>query len=64
MTVRLNSALQAARVVFLRSSSGEDPVDRLWVYDVATGIERLIADPAAILGDQTAELPPAEREWS
>ncbi len=53
-----------ARVVFLRSAGGDDPVDRLYVFDVVTGTERLIADPAVILqagaGD-TADLPAAER---
>ena len=38
-----------ARVVFLRSAGPEDPVDRLYVFDVATGTERLIADPVALL---------------
>jgi dipeptidyl-peptidase-4 len=47
------------RVIFLRSSGPEDPVDRLWVYDVGTGTERLIADPAE-LHAQT-DLPAEER---
>lgn len=34
-----------ARVVFLRSAGPTDPVDRLWVFDVATGVEREVADP-------------------
>jgi dipeptidyl-peptidase 4 len=50
-----------ARVVFLRSGGPEDPIDRLYVYDVATGTERLIADPATITAGETAELPAAER---
>ena len=29
-----------ARVAFLRSAAGDDPVNRLWVLDVATGQER------------------------
>ena len=33
------------RVVFLRSSRGDDPVNALWVFDVATATERLVADP-------------------
>ena len=32
-----------ARVVFLRSRAGDDPVNCLWVLDVATGTERLVA---------------------
>ncbi|HEY1487474.1 MAG TPA: prolyl oligopeptidase family serine peptidase [Micromonosporaceae bacterium] len=50
-----------ARVVFLRSGGGEDPIDRLYVFDITTGTERLIVDPAALLAGETAELPAAER---
>src|SRR4051812_48149424 len=35
------------RLVFLRSLGGEDPVRRLWCLDLATGEERLLADPGA-----------------
>ncbi len=50
------------RVVFLRSSAGDDPVNSLWVLDVETGIERLVADPRVLLGDDDdQDLPPAER---
>ena len=38
------------RVVFLRSSAGDDPVNALWVLDVGTGDERLVADPRTLLG--------------
>src|SRR5215831_21118929 len=38
------------RVAFLRSRGGGDPVNCLWVLDVATGAERLVADPAALGG--------------
>lgn len=38
------------RVVFLRSSAGDDPVNSLWVFDVTTGEERLVADPRVLLG--------------
>ncbi|WP_420451072.1 prolyl oligopeptidase family serine peptidase [Ilumatobacter sp.] len=38
------------RVVFLRSTAGDDPVNSLWVLDVATGRERLVADPRTLLG--------------
>ena len=34
-----------ARVVFLRSSGPVDPVNSLWVLDVATSAERLVVDP-------------------
>ena len=37
-----------SRVAFLRSRGGADPVTCLWVLDVATGEEHLIADPAEI----------------
>jgi dipeptidyl-peptidase-4 len=35
-------------VLFLRSQGGTDPVTCLWALDVATGRERLIADPARL----------------
>ncbi|WP_433253878.1 prolyl oligopeptidase family serine peptidase [Streptosporangium sp. CA-135522] len=44
-------------VLFLRSSGPEDPVERLWALDVATGVERLLAEPA----EGPHELPPEER---
>ncbi|MDA0633926.1 prolyl oligopeptidase family serine peptidase [Nonomuraea sp. MCN248] len=47
-----------ARVVFLRSSAGDDPVNRLWTLSVATGGERLLVDPGAPSG---GALPAAER---
>jgi len=46
-------------VAFLRSGHGSDPVNRLWVLDVASGTERLVADPAALGGN--AELDPQEK---
>ena len=50
-----------ARVAFLRSAAGDDPVNRLWVLDLGSAAERLVADPAALLGDGAEELPAAER---
>jgi dipeptidyl-peptidase 4 len=50
-----------ARVAFLRSAAGDDPVNRLWVLEVATGAERLVADPARLLADGGGEVPPEER---
>jgi dipeptidyl-peptidase-4 len=47
------------RVAFLRSARGDDPVNRLWVLDVATGTERLIADPATLLASSD-DVPDAE----
>ncbi|MEC9394561.1 MAG: prolyl oligopeptidase family serine peptidase [Actinomycetota bacterium] len=34
-----------ARVLFLRSSAGDDPVHALWCLDVAAGTEQVVADP-------------------
>jgi dipeptidyl-peptidase 4 len=48
------------RVAFLRSKTSDDPVTCLWELDVATGEERLIADPRA-LGADEENLPPQER---
>nr|WP_040492313.1 prolyl oligopeptidase family serine peptidase [Ilumatobacter nonamiensis] len=52
------------RVVFLRSSAGDDPVNALWEFDVEKGEERLVADPRALLGlddPATGELTDSER---
>jgi dipeptidyl-peptidase 4 len=49
-----------ARVVFLRSRGGTDPVTCLWVLDVGTGEERLVADPHR-LDAADEDLPPEER---
>ena len=48
------------RVAFLRSRGGGDPVTCLWVLDVGTGTERLVADPV-VLGDGTAGLTAREK---
>ncbi|MDQ1485847.1 MAG: dipeptidyl-peptidase 4, partial [Actinomycetota bacterium] len=48
-------------VVFLRSRGGTDRVTCMWVYDVATGTERLVADPLVLLGADDSDLPPIER---
>lgn len=48
------------RVLFLRSRAGQDPVTCLWVLDVGTGRERLVADPK-LLGVEAGDLPSAER---
>jgi len=57
-------APDGARVAFLRSSGGEDPVHALWVLDMGTGQERLAADPRELsnapAGDGD-ELTPEER---
>jgi dipeptidyl-peptidase-4 len=48
------------RVTFLRSLAGDDPVTCLWETDIATGAERIVADPRA-LGADEENLPPEER---
>ena len=37
------------RVLFIRTTSGTDPVSRLWLYE--DGAERMLADPAAVRSD-------------
>ena len=53
------------RVVYLRTKGGTDPVTCLWVLDVATGQERLAADPRTLSPDRGGtgeeDLPPEER---
>ncbi|HEY3980246.1 MAG TPA: prolyl oligopeptidase family serine peptidase [Streptosporangiaceae bacterium] len=51
-------------VAFLRSPGGTDPVTALWALDVASGTERLVADPAALAGSggEDDELEKARRE--
>jgi dipeptidyl-peptidase-4 len=49
-----------ARVAYLRTRDGGDPVTCLWVLDVGTGTERLVADPRTLGGDEQ-DLPPEER---
>jgi dipeptidyl-peptidase-4 len=53
-----------ATVAFLRSRGGADPVTCLWALDVASGTERLIADPASLdgFGGEDDELERARRE--
>ncbi|MFE7638894.1 prolyl oligopeptidase family serine peptidase [Kitasatospora sp. NPDC057518] len=57
-------AEDGTRLLLLRSSGPEDPVDRLHLLDTATGEERLVADPAALLPGRTGrrdDLPVVER---
>ncbi len=37
------------RIVFIRSRAGDDPINCLFVIDLGTGEERMIADPFALL---------------
>ncbi len=49
-------------VLFLRSASGSDSVNKLWMLDVESGHEKLVADPNILLSNEDAEnLPPEER---
>ncbi len=48
-------------VLFLRSRGGADPLNCLWALDLETGEERLLADPAALLGDGPEQLSEQER---
>jgi dipeptidyl-peptidase-4 len=50
-----------ARVVFLRSRSGTDRANLLWVRDLDSGRERIAADPAVLLGGASEELSAEER---
>ncbi|MEU5614499.1 prolyl oligopeptidase family serine peptidase [Streptomyces sparsogenes] len=50
-----------SRVVFLRSRSGTDRANLLWVYDLAERREYPAADPAALLGGAEEELSAEER---
>ncbi|MGQ4512156.1 prolyl oligopeptidase family serine peptidase [Streptomyces sp. DW26H14] len=53
-----------ARVVFLRSSSGTDRVNRLWVVDLTAEDgpkERIAADPLSLLGGAPEQLSAQER---
>lgn len=49
------------RVLFLRSRGGTDPVTCLWMLDVGSGAERLLADPRDLDVAGEADLPPEER---
>jgi len=49
------------RVAFLRSRGGTDPVTCLWVLDLATGEERLVADPRELIAGADGDLPALER---
>ena len=50
------------RVLFLRTSGGEDPVSRLWLLDPAYDSgEKLLADPTASWNVGSGEVPEAER---
>ncbi|WP_030544978.1 prolyl oligopeptidase family serine peptidase [Streptomyces albus] len=50
-----------SRLVFLRSRSGTDRANLLWVHDLGEGTERIAADPAVLLGGGEERLSPEER---
>jgi dipeptidyl-peptidase-4 len=52
-----------ASVLFLRSRAGHDPLTCLWSLDLTSGTERLLADPAALLGAPSSgkPVPPLSR---
>ncbi|MGW1909360.1 prolyl oligopeptidase family serine peptidase [Streptomyces sp. NPDC002076] len=54
-------APDGARVAFLRSGSGTDRANSLWVMDLPDRAERLAADPGALLGGASEELSAEER---
>ncbi|WP_199520537.1 prolyl oligopeptidase family serine peptidase [Kitasatospora sp. MBT63] len=52
------------RLLFLRSTGPQDPVERLWLLDLTTRREQLVADPVALVPQRTgdlADLPALER---
>ncbi|MET8897661.1 S9 family peptidase [Streptomyces albogriseolus] len=54
-------APDGSRVVFLRSGSGTDRANALWVLDADGGGERVAADPRALLGGASEQLSAEER---
>ncbi|WP_210577189.1 S9 family peptidase [Streptomyces sp. GESEQ-4] len=54
-------APDGSRVVFLRSGSGTDRANSLWVLDLPDAGERVAAEPRALLGGTSENLSPEER---
>ncbi|CAM5253982.1 S9 family peptidase OS=Streptomyces tendae OX=1932 GN=GUR47_15250 PE=4 SV=1 [Streptomyces tendae] len=54
-------APDGSRVAFLRSGTGTDRANALWILDVEQGEERVAADPRALLGGAEEHLSPEER---
>jgi len=50
-----------SRLLFIRTESGTSRSGALWAYEAETGEERLVADPAKLLGDAGEELSAQER---
>jgi len=57
----LQVTADGASVLFVRTPSGTERSGALRAYDVASASERVIADPAALLGDGDEELSAQER---
>ena len=57
----LSVAPDGSRVAFLRAAGPEDSLTSLWVLDVASGQEHVVADPAVLLAGDPTDLPPEER---
>jgi len=49
------------RILFCRSTAGDDPVNQLWVIDLPNPEPRLLVDPVALLGSGDIELSAAEK---
>ncbi|MEU9012550.1 prolyl oligopeptidase family serine peptidase [Streptomyces sp. NPDC048479] len=56
---RFTVSPDGARVLFVRSTGGTDPVSRLWLYEA--GEERILADPPTLGGSTEEEIPEAEK---
>ena len=54
-------APDGSRVAFLRAAGPEDSLTSLWVLDVGTGDEQVVADPTVLLAGDPTDLPPEER---
>ncbi|EST32242.1 S9 family peptidase [Streptomyces roseochromogenus] len=54
-------APDGSRVAYLRSASGTDRANSLWIMDLPEGTERPAADPGTLLGGASEELSTEER---
>ena len=51
-------------MLFLRSASGDDPVNALWLFDPANREESLVVDPEELLaGADPGDLPAGDHQW-
>ncbi|MEV0373050.1 prolyl oligopeptidase family serine peptidase [Streptomyces sp. NPDC050636] len=49
------------RILFVRTGAGTDPVGRLWQFENGVGEERMLADPALLVGAGSGAVPEEER---